>query len=202
MGDMEQLLDAIRRENLRTVIDELGSAAKLARALGVSAAVVSQWVNASPDSKTKKPRGISHQSCRRIERAAAKPAGWMDEQHSPAGRAQEMIHARRIVSWPKLAWETLMTADLSEPFELDVVDDALGPDIFRGCVVRLDPRRQPEAGRPILVRDRAGRFYLRDYQLGAAGRWQAVARQRGFAPLDSEADGLEIVAVMRGFDWP
>lgn len=199
---MESTLDAWRRENLRTVIQELGSAAVLARALGVSAAVVSQWVNASRDSKTKKPRGISHESCRKIERAAGKPAGWMDAQHSTAGMAHEVIQGRRIVSWPKLAWETLMDADLNEPFELDVVDDALGPDIFRGCVVRLDPRRPPEAGRPVLVRDRAGRFYLRDYQLGGAGRWQAVARQRGYAPLDSETDGLAIVAVMKGFDWP
>ena len=95
-----------------------------------------------------------------------------------------------------------MTADLSQPFELEVEDDALGPDIFKGCVARFDSGRQPAPGRPVLVRDASGRHYLRDYQAGTSGRWQAVARARGFAPLDSEADGLQLVAVMKGYDWP
>jgi len=95
-----------------------------------------------------------------------------------------------------------MTADLSQPFELVVEDDALAPEIFKGCIARFDPAREPAPGRPVLVRDASGRPYLRDYQTGPAGRWQAVARARGFAPLDSEADGLQLVAVMKGFDWP
>lgn len=124
----------------------------------------------------------------------------------PRGREDALAHdmslARNTLSLPKVTWEQLMDADLNEPFELEVIDDALGPDIFKGCTVRLDPGRPPQAGRPVLVKDGAGRIYLRDYQVAGAGRWQAVARQRGYAPLDSEADGLQLVAVMRGFDWP
>lgn len=126
--------------------------------------------------------------------------------HTPAQSGGTLAHdmslARNTLSLPKVTWEQLMSADLNEPFELEVIDDALGPDIFKGCTVRLDPGRPPQAGRPVLVKDGAGRFYLRDYQVAGAGRWQAVARQRGYAPLDSDADGLQLVAVMRGFDWP
>lgn len=116
--------------------------------------------------------------------------------------AHDLSQLRNTLPLQRYEWEGLMGADLSQPFELEVIDDALGPDIFRGCIVRLDPKRAVEAGRPVLVRDRENRFYLRDYQVGAGGRWQAVARQRGYAPLDSEADGLELIAVMKGFDWP
>lgn len=96
----------------------------------------------------------------------------------------------------------LSQCELTEPFSVEVFDDALAPKICKGYLAHFDPQRQPTPGRPILVRDREGRYYMRDYQPGAAGRWQAVARQRGFALLDSETDGLEIVAVMSGFDWP
>jgi hypothetical protein len=117
-------------------------------------------------------------------------------------QAQDVSQARNTMATQRVTWEQLMGADLSRPFELVVTDDALAPDIYRGCIARLDPARQPQAGRPVLVRDAEGRHYRRDYQVGAAGRWQAVARQRGFAPLDSEADGLVVVATMQGVDWP
>ncbi len=115
---------------------------------------------------------------------------------------QLVSQARPYSDPPKLKWGDLMTADLSRPFELDVMDGAFGGDYPQGCVMRLDPARSARAGWPVLVKDRTGIFYLRDYQEGSAGRWQAVARVRGFAPLDSVDDGLEVVAVMRGVDYP
>lgn len=119
------------------------------------------------------------------------------------GVAHDMSQARNTESPPKkVRWEDLMTADLSQPFELEVVDDALAPDIFRGCVALLDPARRPEPAWPVLVRDRDGNHYLRDYEAGPGGRWGVVARARGFAALDCEADGLTIVASMHGYKRP
>lgn len=89
-----------------------------------------------------------------------------------------------------------------QPFELEVIDGAFGSEIPPGCIMRMDPLRAPRAGWPVLVKDKHGHHYLRDYQQGAGERWQAVARVRGFAPMDSEEDGLEVVAVMKGVDWP
>lgn len=124
--------------------------------------------------------------------------------HPIFGVAQDVSQANKTLPIQRHEWEGLMTADLSQPFELEVKDDALSPEIYRGCVARFDPfpLRQPTAGRPVLVRDRAGQHYLRDYQMGPGGSWQAVARQRGYAQMDSQADALTIVAVLKGIDWP
>lgn len=90
----------------------------------------------------------------------------------------------------------------AEPFEIDVIDGVFGADYPPGCVMRMDPARPPRAGWPVLVRDKRGKHYLRDYQQAAGERWQAVARVRGYAPLDSVDDGLQVVATMMGVDWP
>jgi hypothetical protein len=108
-----------------------------------------------------------------------------------------------IVTPTRITWEELEVLDLGKPFELLVLDDALAPDIYTGCWAQFEPvaKRPPAAGRPVLVKDKDGAHYLRDYQQSTGGRWQAVARQRGFAALDSEADGLTIIATMKGVTW-
>jgi len=116
--------------------------------------------------------------------------------------AHDLSQARNTESLPRVKWEELMTADLSRPFELEVIDDALAPEIFRGCVALLAPDREPEPAWPVLVRTRDGSHFLRDYEAGTSGRWRAVARARGYAPLDSEIDGLVIVAAMEGYKRP
>lgn len=118
--------------------------------------------------------------------------------------AHLLSHARNTESLPRLKWEELMSADLSRPFELEVVDNALGDDIVIGCVARFHPAgsRQPQPGRPVLVRDLDGNHYLRDYEQGPGKRWRAVARKTGFLPMDSEEFGLVVVAVMKGVDYP
>lgn len=128
---------------------------------------------------------------------------WASEQHPPEGLAQNVSHGRPTLPLSKVTWKELeMGRTPQQPFELDVTDDALGPDIYSGCVVRLDPSRMPRPGQPVLVRDKHGDCYLREYQRGSGDRWQAIARQRGYAPLDSVEDGLEIIATVKGFDWP
>jgi hypothetical protein len=79
-------IDQIRRDNLQALVDEYGSAAAVVSAIGCSASQFSQWLNASQNSGTGKPRGIATASCRRIEKATNKPVGWMDKEH-PAGQA-------------------------------------------------------------------------------------------------------------------
>lgn len=115
--------------------------------------------------------------------------------------AQDMSQSRPSVALPRVRWEDLLSADLSQPFELVVADDALAPDIVAGCVARFDPAMTPRPGRPVLVSDADGRHYIRDYTQGPAGTWQATARMRGFAALDSQEHGLRVVAVMKGIDW-
>ena len=128
---------------------------------------------------------------------------WISAQHANRGLAQNLSQARPTLSLSKVTWEELqMGLTPNQPFELDVNDDALAPDIFAGCVAMLDPQRPPEPAWPVLVKDKHGGVYLRDYEAGPGNTWRAVARARGFRPLDSEADGLTILAAMDGYRRP
>ncbi|KVZ22352.1 hypothetical protein WL14_20950 [Burkholderia cepacia] len=68
----------IRREQLRALIEELGSVGRLSELIGKTDTQIRQWVNASKDSRTGKPRGISDDIARHIEEKTGKEIGWLD----------------------------------------------------------------------------------------------------------------------------
>ena len=72
-------IEEIYRSRLKLLIKRFGKQADLAKAIGKSPSQISQWVNASPDSKTGKPRCMERQTAREIERALQLPDGWMDQ---------------------------------------------------------------------------------------------------------------------------
>ncbi len=74
-------ISEIRRKNLNTIINESGGRKAFSDKLGRDYSQISQWVNASIDSTTKKPREISSKSARRIENIANKKTGWLDVEH-------------------------------------------------------------------------------------------------------------------------
>ena len=116
--------------------------------------------------------------------------------------AHSVSDLRPIVNLQKVTWEALPVSDLSGRFEIDLRDDALAPEYPTGTAIRFDAKRPPRPGWPVLVKDSAGAYYVRDYIEGAAGQWSATPRQRGYASLDSVAHGLQLVGVMYGADWP
>lgn len=75
-------IDQIRRVNLQTLAEEHGGIGKLADLLEKDQSQVSQWINASINSGTGKPRGIRSSTCRYIEEKCNKPIGWLDKDHS------------------------------------------------------------------------------------------------------------------------
>jgi hypothetical protein len=75
-------INEIHRENLKALVDEFKSVTAVAAMLGCSESQYSQWLNASTNSGTGKPRGLRSSSTRRIEKACGKPTGWMDKEHS------------------------------------------------------------------------------------------------------------------------
>lgn len=174
---------------------------QLAELLNESPQTVHNW----------KTRGVSESGAITASRVFRVPADYILE-GTPLGQvddlqargvAQDMSQRRPILPTSKVTWEELeMGFRPDQPFELDVRDGAFGSDIPVGVTMKLDPRRKPLGGWPVLVRDRQGRHYLRDYQQGAGDHFQAVARVRGFLPLDSVEDGLEVIAVMKGLEWP
>lgn len=102
MDAMASTLPDIRRANLAAVVKRAGGTASFARTLGVSDSQVTQWMHGSKDSKTGKPRGMSHDTCRRIERAALKPEGWMDIEHQADDVAAGQAHTSdpAAAAWP------------------------------------------------------------------------------------------------------
>lgn len=72
-------IEEIYRARLKLLIKRFGKQSDLARAIGKSPSQISQWVNASPDSKTGKPRCMERQTAREIERSLNLPDGWMDQ---------------------------------------------------------------------------------------------------------------------------
>lgn len=72
-------IDSIHRHRLALLIKEHGTQAALSKVIGKSPAQISQWLNASPDSKTGKPRTMDRTTARAIEKACKKAEGWMDQ---------------------------------------------------------------------------------------------------------------------------
>ncbi len=67
------------RDRLQLLIQRSGSQQAFAEKLNRSASQVSQWINASPDSKTGTPRSLTEKSARYIEGCFGLPRAWMDQ---------------------------------------------------------------------------------------------------------------------------
>ena len=95
-----QTIEVSRRQNLAALIAEAGSQAALSEQIGKAPAQISQWLNASTNSKTGKPRVMSNAIAREIEKLAAKPDGWMDQARS---NAPISVAAPALTSEPTMA---------------------------------------------------------------------------------------------------
>lgn len=117
------------------------------------------------------------------------------------GVAHDLSQLSPIVDPQTIDWGVVMLGVLPPVFALQVKDDAMSPFLAVGDLVRFSSERKPVAGRPVLFRDKDGNPYIRDYMPKRQGAWMAVARNDAYMPMDSEADGLTIIAVMTGMDW-
>lgn len=99
---------------------------------------------------------------------------------------------------PSITWEQLMSADPKGTFSALIPDDAMAPRVRAGteCFFKTDIPARPGAG--VLVRDSSGAVYLREYREAAGGAWEAHAANPAYRTLHSQADGLRVLAVLRG----
>lgn len=89
-----------------------------------------------------------------------------------------------------------MDKDLPPQFRVAAPDDSMAPRVRKGELLELDTTLQPRAGDGVLVRDDAGHCYLRTYRERRPGHWEAAAVNPAFQALDSERDGLRVIAVV------
>lgn len=90
-----KLIDEIRLDNLKALAVEFGTQAAVADLIGISSSQLSQWMTASENSGTGKPRVISTASCRRVETACGKPVGWMDTAHEATDAQAPAVGAQQ-----------------------------------------------------------------------------------------------------------
>lgn len=119
-------------------------------------------------------------------------------QHPPPyGKAQVLSHPALTVV-PVVPWDDLMNATLPPRFEIAMPDESMEPRIRPGNLVTFSRDEKPRAGDGVLVRDAAGSYYVRVYRRRTTAAWEAHAANSAFAPLDSERDGLTVMAVLVG----
>jgi transcriptional regulator with XRE-family HTH domain len=91
-------VEEARRKNLQALRQECGSVQGLADKLGRSVSQVSQWLNASVDPKSGKPRNISTRSARMIEKALRLPECWLDSPHDPVALPRDPAPSDRMLA--------------------------------------------------------------------------------------------------------
>lgn len=103
--DIVKTVEDIRRSNLLSLIQEAGSAAKLATVSGVPAPYISQVKRAVQHSNGNGARVMGHDIARRLEAHMGKPRGWMDTDHSALhiasdlnGREGQLIGLYRLLN--------------------------------------------------------------------------------------------------------
>lgn len=200
---MESHVRDIRRTRLTELLEEQKDPQQvnLAKLLRRSPAQVSQWLTGY--------RTITEDSAREIERNARKaahwldrPPGWTPEQHSAGGLPpQSWLVAHEMspppyTDSPLITWGENMHKDLPQKFRVAAPDDSMAPRVRVGELLEFDASLTPRPGDGVLVRDDAGHLYFRAYREGRPGAWEAAALSPAFTPLDSQRDGLQVLAVL------
>lgn len=175
-----QPIDVTRREKLGLLIKEAGSQAALSETIGKAPAQISQWLNASINSKTGKPRVMSNAVAREIESKTGKPEGWMDapapkeELSTPGGDNVEFTLPQGALRVPVISYvqagvwteivENFQSGDASDwlitsdrhstgTFALTIRGDSMEPTFKEGDVVVVDPAIRPRPGSFVVAKN-------------------------------------------------
>jgi hypothetical protein len=114
--------------------------------------------------------------------------------------AHDMSHTPDTV--PSFTWEELMqTKDLPEAFWVTLGDDALGPNMPKGTVVRFTRNIEPDWGNVVLLRDAKGVLHARVHTQDPEHKWRAVStRDEVFRSFNSSMAGVERLAVLTAIE--
>lgn len=115
----------------------------------------------------------------------------------PSDEAHVVSHlAPKIV--PTIDWGDLMTAKLPHVFKIELTDNSMAPRAPAGAHVEFTRGLEPKPGDGVLVKDRSGHHYFREYKSSRVGVWSAHAYNPAYEALDSVEAGLSVVAVLTG----
>ena len=150
-------------------------------------------------------KSFGEKTARNIEEKLGLPRLWLDADHTPLNeggdtRPNPDVLEGALVGLPlpcTLSWESLMRDSEihAAEFRTHAPDDSMAPRLRAGQVVTFDRTLIARPGDGVLVRDKTGAMHIRQYRQ-APGRWEAQATNEAYATLDSERDGLQVVAVL------
>lgn len=193
----------IRREQLKRWLTNRGGHAKVVQDRGLTqsqASFLSQLVNGYSFGP-RAARNLEHR-LGMPPKWLEMPPGWTPEQHSPEGLPpQSWLVAHEMspppyTDSPLITWGENMHKDLPQKFRVAAPDDSMAPRVRVGELLEFDASLTPRPGDGVLVRDDAGHLYFRAYREGRPGAWEAAALNPAFTPLDSQRDGLQVLAVL------
>lgn len=81
-------------------------------------------------------------------------------------------------------------------FRVEMPDDSMEKRIRRGATVYFVAGESPRAGDGVLIRDALGQLHIRYFRPGRPGVWEAHAENKEYLPLESDRDGLTVLAVL------
>jgi SOS-response transcriptional repressor LexA len=129
-------LEKIHRKNLERLIKWAGTARLLALRAGTSSNYLSQvhGTRRKTTSGVGEVRKLGVQVCRKLELAAGKPEGWMDQEHDDEPVGVSAVPSRRvpILSWSDAARVKLMDARelLQKEAIIITIDSSDSPRVF------------------------------------------------------------------------
>lgn len=173
-----KVITEVRRDNLKALIEQCGSAAAFAKKIERSPSQVSQWVTAQPNSRTGVPRGIGSDTSRLIERVFGLAEGWMDVDHSDDvsnvvpiddnfGTPVPLISFVQAGNWTEISdpyqpgvaeeWFPCPAKHGPRAYCLVVRGDSMSnpgnkPSYDQGDIIFVDPDHQPVSGDRVIVR--------------------------------------------------
>lgn len=161
---------------MEILILQIGGVTEFANKYGRNSTQISQWRNASPDSKTGKPRSISKESAREIEKVFNKPMGWMDQPAKAHQTTAEynvtqgpdildrvpLISSVQAGNWGNII-DSFQPGDAEDwlfypkklgpsAFALRVSGVSMEPKYQHGDIIFVDPDVAAEHGKNIVVR--------------------------------------------------
>lgn len=214
-------IEAIYRENLARLIAEQGSQAKLSKLTGKSPAQISQWLNASIDSKSGKPRVMSRESARELEQLLGKSEGWMDTDHgTESSNVSEIglgLAPTRLVpvvghvkggddgyldemQFPVGHGEGFVPYWTKDPaaYALRVRGDSMYPRYRAREFIVVTPSIEAVQGNDVVVRLKDGRKLLKQLNWRRDGEVQLMSVNDGYAPITLQMEDVESIHRVAG----
>lgn len=99
---------------------------------------------------------------------------------------------------PVIVWRGSNMKELPDLFQVPAPDDSMADRVRQGWLIEFDRRLKPRQGDGVLVEDSEKRWFFRLYSEGTQGRFEALPLNPTYQKLESQRDGLKVLAVLVG----